>query len=183
MFVGVCALSTRPASAAKRRVAGQLRIGVVDRVAESFAAEDDHETVLPHRLDEHFHAGNLDRLQQRAHLDAALGRRPAGAAVADLARLVDRAEVAADGDVLGPDLEVDAQRFEDAAADAVLERVVAEQAEVAGAAAGGDARQDRDAHAADAFAGQRVEVRRPRRLEFRLAVRLDRQAAQAVRNE
>ena len=44
---------------------------------------------------------------------------------------VERAEVAADRDVARLELEADAGRLERAAADDVLERIVAEQAEVA----------------------------------------------------
>ena len=62
----------------------------------------------------------------------------------------------------------------------VLERVVAEQAEMARPAAGRDAGQDRDAQAADLPSTQGVEVRRAGRFQLGLAARLERQAAQAV---
>ena len=39
-------------------MAGLLRIGVVDGVAEVVAAEDDDEAMLAHRLDEHLDAGH-----------------------------------------------------------------------------------------------------------------------------
>ena len=65
--------------------AGRLRIGVVDGVAQAVAAEDDDEAVLADRLDEHLDAGHLDLLQLLAHGHAALGRRPAGAAIGDVA--------------------------------------------------------------------------------------------------
>ena len=42
----------------QRRVAGLLRVGVVDRVAEVVAAEDDDEAMLAHRLDEDLDAGD-----------------------------------------------------------------------------------------------------------------------------
>ena len=95
---------------------------------------------------------------------------------------VDRAEVGADGDVAVLQFEADAGGFEGAAADHVLQRVVAEEAEVAGAAAGADAGQHRDAAAEDAGFGERVEIRRVGRFEFRQAARLLRQAAEAVGN-
>ena len=60
------------------------------------------------------------------------------------------------------------------------QRIVAEQTEVARPAARRDARQDGDAQAADAVAGAGVEVRRAGRLQFGLAARFQRQAAQAV---
>ena len=50
------------------------------------------------------------------------------------------------------DLEVDPERLQDAAADAVFERVVPEEAQVPGPAARRDARQDRQAQTADALA-------------------------------
>ena len=65
-------------------------------------------------------------------------------------------------------MKVDAQRFEDTAADAVLERVVAEEGEVAGPAAGRDAGQDRDTQAAHAVAGEGIEVGGRRGFQFRL---------------
>ncbi len=164
----------------QRSVAGLLRIGVVDRVAQFLAAEDDDEAMFAHRLDEHLDAGYANRLQPFAHLDAALRRRPAGAAVADETLGVERAEVAACGHVARADLEVNAQRLQDAATDAVLQRVVAEQAEMARPAARRDARQHRHTQAAHAVAGAGVEVRRPRRLQLGLAARLQGQSAQAV---
>src|SRR5690606_9768044 len=80
-------------------------------------------------------------------------------------------------------LEADAGRFERAAADEVLHGVVAEEAEVAGAAAGGDAGGDGDAAAADAFAHELGEVGGLRGFEFSEAPRLLRQAAEAVGDE
>ena len=53
----------------------------------------------------------------------------AGAAVGDVAGRVERAEVRADRDVAFFEREADAGRFERAAADEVLERVVAEEAQ------------------------------------------------------
>lgn len=47
-------------------------------------------------------------------------------------------------------------------------------------AAGGDAGEDGDAEAADAFADGSVEVRRPGRFEFGFAAHFERQPAQAV---
>ena len=86
----------------------------------------------------------------------------------------------ADGDVAVFELETDAGGFERAAADHVLQRVVAEEAEMAGAAAGADAGQHGDAAAEDAGFGECVEVRRFGRFQFRQAARLLRQAAEAV---
>src|SRR5262249_41159443 len=113
-------------------------------VAQVLAAEHHHEPVLADRLDEGLDAGNLDSLQLLAHRHAAFGTRPAGAAVADQPLGVHRAEVSADRHVFWPDLKINAQRFKDAPADLVFERIVAEQTEVPRSAAGGDAGQHGD---------------------------------------
>ena len=110
---------------------------------------------------------------------SSVGMRPARRSVM-LPLGVERAEVGADGDVAVLEFEADAGGFEGAAADHVLQRVVAEQAEVAGAAAGADAGQHGDAAAEDADFGERVEVRRVGRFELGQAARLLRQAAEAV---
>ena len=60
---------------------------------------------------------------------------------------VERAEVAAGRHVVSAQLEADARRLERAAADAILERIVAEQPQVPRPAAGRDARLDRNAAA------------------------------------
>ena len=86
------------------------------------------------------------------------GRDAAGAAVGDVARRVERAEVAADGHVALFEMEADAGRLQRPAADQVLDRIVAEQAQVAGPAAGADAGKHRNAAAEDADFRQRVEV-------------------------
>ena len=90
------------------------------------AAEDEHEPVLPDRLHEQLRPFQLDLFELLAHGDAPFGGRAAGAAVADCAVGIECAEVTADGDVAGADREVDPQGLQDAAADAELERVVAE---------------------------------------------------------
>ena len=72
-------------------------------------------------------------------------------------------EVAANGHVFRADVEVDSECFENTAADAVFERVVAEKPEMAWAAAGRDSRQNRQTQPADAIAGTSVQVRRSRR--------------------
>jgi hypothetical protein len=104
----------------------------------------------------------LDLLrQQRAQLLANLRRDAARAAVGDDALLVQRAEVRARRHIAGLQLHPEAKRLDDATADLELQRVIAEQPEMAGAAAGRDAGRDGD-HAALRAAGlhERVEVRR-----------------------
>ena len=164
----------------ERRDAGALRVGVVHVAAEAFAAEDDHEAMLLHRLDEHLDAGNLHFAELDRQRSALFGGDAAGAAVADVARGVERAEVAADGDVAFLQLEADAGGLERTAADQVLDRVVAEEAQVARSAAGRDAGKTGMLLPQTPRAGERVEIRRFGGFELGQAARLLRQAAKSV---
>src|SRR5262249_21363171 len=157
-----------------------LRVGVVDGVSEVVAAQHKHEAVFADGFDEYLDLGEFDPGQLVAHGDAALGGRPSGPAVGDQAGLVQGAEVAANRHVAGADGKVDSQRFEDAAADAVLQRVVAEQPQVPRAAAGGDAGQDRNAQPAHPLADQQVEVGGPGRLQLGFPARVQGQPPQSV---
>ena len=170
-------------SAIERLRAEPLGVRVLHLVGEPLAAQDEDEAVLADGLDERLHAVELDLLQLGAEFGATLGRDAAGAAVGDLAVGVDGAEVAARGDVGGLQVEVDAGGLEDAAADRVDHRVVAEEREVAGPAAGRDAVADRQREAARAVAGDVVEVRRPGGFELGAAGLRVRQAAEAVHDE
>src|SRR5262249_48953850 len=147
---------------------------------ESLAAEDDDEAMSPHRLDENFHAGNRDRRQLLRHRDTAFGGRPAGPAISDFAGCVDCAEVAAHRDILGSDMKINAERFENSAADLILERIVAEQAEVPWAAARRDSRQNRRRQTADSLTDTGVQVRRSGRLELGLSPHFQGETAEAV---
>src|SRR5207244_2831438 len=120
------------------------------------------EAMLAHWFDEYFQGGKFNALHEPAHLDAAFRCGPSGAAIGDDASVVDGAEVAADCHIARADLEIDAERFEDAAAYAIFQWIVAKQAEMAGPASRRDARQHRHAEAAHAFAGTTVQIRCPR---------------------
>ena len=177
----------------RRRRIGRLRVerghahglwvGVGHAAVEPLRPEHDHEAVLLDRLHERLHAGDLHGLEFFHDREALLRGDPAGAAIGDLAGGVEGAEVAAGGDVVGPEFEADAGGLEGAAADLELEGVVAEQAEVPGAGAGRDARQHRHARAARAPGGEPVEVGGGGRFELGLAPRIQRQAAEAVGHE
>src|SRR4051812_14099940 len=97
------------------------------------------------RFDEDFDAGNLYITKVDCERCAFLGRNAAGAAVRNVALLIDCAKVGADGDVAVFQFETDAGGFKRAAADDVLQWIVAEQAKVAGTAAGTDAGKHWDA--------------------------------------
>src|SRR3989304_658342 len=77
-------------------------------------------------------------------------------------------------------MKADAGCLERPATNQALDRIVAEQAEVARPAAGADAWEHGDAATADANLGERVEVGRVGRLELRLAAGLLWQTAEAV---
>src|SRR5262249_1489722 len=101
-----------------------------------------------------------------AELNAHVGGDAPGAAVRDPSGAVDRAEVAAGGDVARAKIELDAERFEHAASDLEAHGVVTEQAQVTGAAARRDAGPDVAKQAARGFRGERAEVRNARGLEL-----------------
>jgi hypothetical protein len=96
--------------------------------------------------------------QQLADAGRLLGGQPPGPAVGDVPVGSKGAEVHPGGDVAWLQLEADPGRREGAAADLVGQRVVAEQAEVAGARPGGDAAGDGVVQAKGALAGHPVEV-------------------------
>ena len=121
------------------RNAGDLRVGVLHVAMQALAAEDDDEAVFFYRFDEDLDTWDLHVAKADRDGRAFFGRNAASTAIGNVALGVDRAEVGADGDVAFLDFEADAGGFECAAADHVLERVVAEEAEVAGTAAGADA--------------------------------------------
>jgi hypothetical protein len=115
--------------------------------------------VLALGLEEELDPVELDLADQElADGGGLLGGEAAGAAVGDGAVGVEGAEVDPGGHVAGLELEADAGRGQGAPADLVFQRVVAEQAEVAGAGPGGDAPGDRVVEPQGALAGQPVEV-------------------------
>src|SRR5207244_3778216 len=157
-------------------VAGLLRVGVVDGIAQVVAPEDHDKAMLAHRLDKDFDTWNADLLQLARHLNAALSRRPAGAAVGDQAGLVEGAKVAAHGHVFRPNRKMDAKGFQHAAANAMVKRIVTEQSQMAGAAAGSYAGKDRNAESAHPLPYTGVQVGRACGFQFRLAAWLQRQS-------
>ena len=160
-----------------------MRVGVRDVAAETFAAENDDETVFFHRLDEDFDARDFDVFEEFNDFDRFFRRNAARATVGDEAVFVDRAEVATDADVVRADRERDAGGFENAATDLEDERIVTEEAEVARAAAGGNARENREGHTGNALGGELIEIRRRRGFQFGRPARLQRKTADTVRND
>ena len=134
-----------------------------------FPAKHDDKAMLFHRLDKDLDAGNRDLAELDRQRGTLFGGDAPGTAVGDVARCVERAEVAADGDIAFLKFETDAGRLQRPATDQILERIVAEQPQVPGPAARADAGLDRDAPAADSLLRQGVEIRRVGRFPVRSA--------------
>lgn len=81
------------------------------------------------------------------------------------------------------ELKTDAGGFQHTAADDVFQRIVTEEGQVAGTAAGGDAGLHGNAAAADAALGEGVEIGGAGRFKFGGTAGFHRQAAEAVGNE
>src|SRR5213593_1865320 len=155
----------------ERRLAEHLGIGLGEPRGEAAptagsGTEDEDETVILPGLDEHLDAGKPDAPKALGQTHAHLGRDPARTPVGDAARPIHGAEVSARGDVARARVELDAQRLEDAAANLVPERIVAEEPEVSGAAAGSDSRRDVTDETASSLGGELREIRKPRGLEL-----------------
>ena len=117
---------------------------------QAFTAKNDDKAVFLYGANKNLDAGDFDGVQFVGQRVAFFAGDAAGAAIGDFAGGVEGAVVAADGDIVRAEFETDAGGFQRAAADDEFQRIVAEEAEVAGAAAGSDAGFNRDAAAGDA---------------------------------
>ena len=143
----------------ERRHAGLLRVGVAESGIETGAAQHDEQPVLTLVPEEDLHAWHVHRVLEPLDDGLRLGVGDApGAPVGDRAVGRQRGEVAAGGDVAGLELEVEAGGRQRAATELELLGVVAEQAEVAGARPGRDARPDGLEEAGAAVGGEPVEI-------------------------
>jgi len=169
----------------ERGYARLLRVGVVHPFAQTRAAQHQHETVLRLGMELDLHAVDLaDALTQLGEdAPVLLGGRAAGAAVDHGPVGPERGEVAAHRHVVGPQLDAQPQRREHPAPHLVGEGVVAEEAQVARARAGGEA----GGHQGDApqvgLLGQGVEVRGAGGGQLGGAARLAGQSAHAVEDD
>ena len=157
----------------ERRLVEQLRIALGElcrqlRGAGAAArAEDEDEAMLLHGLDEHLDPGQTDRAQPLRQAHAEVRRDPAGPAVFDAARAIHRAEVPARGDVARAQVELDAERLQDAPPDLEAKRIVAEEPEVPGAATRGNPGRDVTDEPARRLARQLGEIGQARCFELR----------------
>ena len=160
-----------------------LRVRVSNGLREAFAAQDEDETVLTHRLDEDLSARDLDPPQLAHDLGVAFGCDAPGAAVSDAALLIDSTEVAARRHVGWFEREIDPRGLKHPTADVEDKRIVAEEREVSRAAARRDPGRDGNCQPAGAAPGDHIQVRRVGRLQLRAAGIRVRQAAQPVHHE
>ena len=142
--------------------------------------QDEDEAVFLHVAHGAAGAVEFDAVEPGGQGGGFLARDAARAAVGHPAVGVEGAEVGPHGDVARSEGEVDAEGFEHAAAGLVHEGVVAEQGQVAGAAARGDARGNGVVETARPGAGEFVEVRGAGGLEFGRPPGLAGQPAQPV---
>ena len=143
-----------------------MRVGLGYLLGKPFSPQVEHKPVVLHRVDAQLRAVHLDAVQPLAKRGAKLGRDAARTAVNQKPIAVYGTEVAAGGHVSGLEFYVNPQRFQDASANLVFQRVVAEQRQVPRAAAGSDTRQDRRGQPAGALFRHGVEVGRVGRLQL-----------------
>ena len=103
--------------------------------------------MLLDRPDEGLDSGDRDRGEPLDDGEALLRRDATSPSIGDESGGVERAEVAAGGDVLGAEIEADSRRLERTPADAEGEWVVAEEAEMSRTRSRRDAGQDGRARA------------------------------------
>ncbi len=155
--------SLRPTSGGRRPPsrlrAHDLRVRLGDGGVETFAAKH-HEHAVLGLVDElHFHTFDADPLSQRLDYGRSfVVGKAARPTVGDAAFGVEGCNVGSGGDV--PRLEHDLQPGgrQGTPAELELQRVVAEEAEVARSTSGGDSRTDRLDEPDGALGGQRIEV-------------------------
>src|SRR4029453_13542727 len=109
---------------------------------EALASQHEDEAMLLDGLDDELDPVDLDRTQPVAELDAELGGDAAGAPVGDPPVGVHGAEVAPCRPVPPLEMEVGAEGLEQGPAHWMLQRIVAEEPEVARSAPRGDAGTD-----------------------------------------
>jgi hypothetical protein len=157
-----------------------LRVGIIYGVAKILAAEDKHEPMFAHRLDEYLHIRDANALELVTHRHAALGRGSPCAPVCDEALGIHGTKVATNSDVEVADFEINTQGLEDASADAVFQGIVAEEAEMTRSASGGNALEHRDGEPRNPFAGKGIEIGSACGLELGFARGLQGQATESI---
>ena len=167
--------------------AHHLRVDIADVRTQRLAilgAEHHHETVLGLGVD--FHRNAVDAgnggLQFRHYLHVLLVAGAASAAVIHEAVRAQRGEITTHRDIPRVQFHADTHRGQRPAPHHVLQRIVPEQAQVAGAATGRDARAHQFHQAHLRIRRQFVQVGGVRRGQFRLAVQFHGQAAHAVQH-
>ena len=163
-----------------------MRIGIRQRPFQTFAAKDHDEAMALAGFDDDLRVAHFfDFLgQQIAKLFADFGLDPSGPAVGHDAFRIERAKVGARRHVAGFEFEAQTERFDHAAAHLKFQRVITKQGEMTRAAAGRDARRDRNHPSLRGVFGERVEIRSGRRFQWRhVALFLRRDVAQTIEDD
>src|SRR5690349_16489308 len=121
-------------------------IGIGERTFKALATKQNDETMTLARFNDDLNVADFFDLlgQQRAKLFANGGVDASGAAIGNDTFFVESAEIGARGNIACAEFQAEAECFDDAATDLKFERVVAKQAQMAGAAAGRDTGRDRN---------------------------------------
>ena len=167
--------------------AHHLRVDIADVRTQRLAilgAEHHHETVLGLGVNLHRNAVDVryGGLQFRHDIHVLLVAGAASAAVIHDAVRAQRGEITTHRDIPRVQFHADTHRGQRPAPHHVLQRIVPEQAQVAGAATGRDARAHQFHQAHLRIRRQFVQVGGVRRGQFRLAVQFHGQAAHAVQH-
>jgi hypothetical protein len=126
-------------------------------------------------------AGGL--LQLFYQPNALLGADAAGPAIGNRSIRGSAGKVAAGGQVIWLQFKANAHRLKHAPPNFVLDRIVAEEAEVGRATAGFNPRPNSDTQPGGPVGSQTIQIRGLGGLQFRLTTRFQRQAAQTVQNQ
>ncbi len=162
-----------------------MRVRVGQRPFQTVTPEKDHEPVAFARFDDDLGVADFfDFLREhQAKVFADSGVNAAGPAVGDDAFGVKRAEVGAGGHVARAEVQAQPERLDDATAYLELERIIAEQGQVARPAAGRDAGRDGKDPALGRVLAERVQVGSAGRFERRKIALVARgQVAQSIQD-
>ena len=163
--------------------AGALGVRLQDTLVEALAPQVQHEPVSLNGVYAEVRSLNVDLVQLPAQGNGNLRWHPACPAVQQEPITIHGAEVSPGRDVPFSEVDFDAQGLQRAAADEILQGVVAEEGQVAGAASWRHAGKDRDGQPAGTLVGQRVQVGGVGRLQLREPCFGMAQASQAVHHQ
>ncbi len=109
----------------ERRHTCDLRIRVTDIAPEIVPPKDHDESILTHQLHADGDAVDADGTKSLSQADAGLRRDTTGATINETALRIDRAEIAASGDIVGSKFKVYTGGLQNPAADVDAKRIIA----------------------------------------------------------